>query len=264
MSATSILVAFDGGRHRATLHAGLLRPLLINGGPDRCTIGLVATGALLLGGDQMEISVEVGPGATLHLRDIAGTVAYDGRGVPASWDVRVVVHDGGRLRWSGEPFVVADGADVMRQLRVEAAGTAGLLLRESLVLGRSGELGGRLSSRAEAAVDGVGVYREDLELRRHEHRAAPGMLGGMRVIDSVLSLGRSTVGRSATHPAECWPSAGPAVHGGVAPGPAAHGRDVPGSLCNDFSLASGAGTLTRFLGEELATSPLHEAWSSGP
>ncbi len=262
MSVTSIRVTHEAGRHRASLRAGLLRPLLVRAGADGCTIGLVATSALLLGGDQMEISVEVGPGATVHLRDIAGTVAYDGRGIPARWDVRVVIHDGGRLRWSGEPFVVADGADVVRQLRVEAAGTARLVLRESLVLGRFGELGGRLTSRAEAAVDGVGVYREDLVLRSQDNRTAPGMLGRARVIDSVLSLGRSTVGRSASHPAECWPSAGAAVHGGVGPGHAAHQREAPGSLCHDFCLAGGAGTLTRFLGEELATSPLHRAWAA--
>ncbi len=111
MSVTSIRVALDGRRHRATLRAGLLRPLLISGGPDRCTIGLVATGALLLGGDHVEISVEVSPGATLHLRDIDGTVAY-GRGALARWDVEVLVGEGGALRWGGEPFVVADGAQV--------------------------------------------------------------------------------------------------------------------------------------------------------
>ena len=42
--------------------------------------GWSATTALLLGGDAVELVVEVGPGAVLDLFDVAGTVAYHGRG----------------------------------------------------------------------------------------------------------------------------------------------------------------------------------------
>ena len=43
--------------------------------------------------------------------DVAGTVAYDGRGVGARWDVTVSVAAGATLSWHGEPLVVSDGAE---------------------------------------------------------------------------------------------------------------------------------------------------------
>ncbi len=46
----------------------------------------------------MEIEVEVGPGASLELFDVAGTVAYHGRGRPAAWHTRLELADGGTLR----------------------------------------------------------------------------------------------------------------------------------------------------------------------
>ena len=42
---------------------------------------LLATTATLLGGDTLRLAVEVGPGLRLDLRDVAGTVAYHGRGL---------------------------------------------------------------------------------------------------------------------------------------------------------------------------------------
>ncbi len=253
MVETSIVVELVDGRHRARLRPGHLRPLLMSADVHGCTVGLVATGALLLGGDDVRIRVDVGPGARLDLRDIAGTVAHDGRGVPSRWDVEVTVGAGGALRWGGEPFVVADGALVSRSLRVEASGSAQVSIRETLVLGRSGEIGGRLANRSEALVNGATVYREDLDLLDPEHRSAPGMLGGARVMDSLLQLGppHSTEGATRT--------AGAART-------AQHERDgrheVAGlggrSVCDTFLLAGGAGSLTRFLGDDLAPSLLHQ------
>lgn len=178
MAATSIAVELRDGRHRAVLRPGLLRPVRMGGEAHGCTVGLVATGALLLGGDHVQICVEVGAGAHLDLRDIAGTVAFDGRGARCRWDVRVVVGPGGVLRWSGEPFVVAEGADVARSLRIEAASSAQVSIRETLVLGRSGETGGRLSNRSEAVVGGSTVYYEDLDLLDPVHRSAAGRRPG--------------------------------------------------------------------------------------
>ena len=89
--ATRVSVHAHEGRHRTRLQTGLLRPQPLHGPADRCRIGLLATTALLLGGDRVELDVQVGPGATLELVDVAGTVAYDGRGRPASWSVRPCV-----------------------------------------------------------------------------------------------------------------------------------------------------------------------------
>ncbi len=231
--ATTTLVAVtrEHGRLRTRLRTGLLRPQLLHGPPDRCRVGLLATTALLLGGDAVRLEVDVGPGATLELSDIAGTVAYDGRGRPASWSVHVTIAEGGRLRWAGEPFVVADGADATRDLSLELAGDARALVRETVVLGRAGQVGGRLRNRTAVRVDGRPVLVEDTVLDPATHRRLPGMLGGCRVVDSLLALGLEP------------PSTG-------------------GEGSTLYRLAGAAGTLRRHLGTELAASPLHAVWRS--
>lgn len=219
----------DAGRVRCDLRPGALSPRVLSTGPGVARVALVATRALLLGGDRVRVEVHVGEEVELELVEVSGTVAYAGRGRSASWDVAVQVDAGGLLVWDALPFVVADGADVERSTRVALArgGTRGAggvaLLRETLVLGRSGEVGGRLRSRTRvdlsapgaaptsrgvggtgesATPDGSGppwrsdparpghvreLFVEDLDL--DDDRTLPGILGDARVVDSVLCLG---------------------------------------------------------------------------
>lgn len=221
---TTIAVELLDGRHVARLTQGLLRPQLVGSSPDRCRVGLLATTALLLGGDEVGLDVRVGPGARLDLFDVAGTVAYHGRGRPSGWNVALAVEEGGVLTYAGEPLVVADGADVTRTLDVDLAAGAAAVLRDTVVLGRSGQVGGRLRSTTRVLVAGRPVLVEDQRLDPDHLRAAPGMLGAHRVLDTVLRLGP------------------------FAPAP------TDATAC---ALLDGAGTLTRWLGDSLAASPLH-------
>jgi urease accessory protein len=149
------------------------------GAVDR--VALVPEQAVLLAGDHVTVSVRVPAGRTLEIVEPGGTVAYAMRGRQARWDVRVEVEEAGRLVWLGEPFVVAEGADVRRSLRVDLATAASLVLRETLVLGRSAEGPGRLWCRTDIARDQSPVLVEELD-------CATG-LGPHRVLDQVLHLG---------------------------------------------------------------------------
>lgn len=220
---TQVRVERRGEGPRLELVGGLLRAQRMADGPDGPRVGLVATTALLLGGDEVELTVEIGPGATLDLFDVAGTVAYHGRGRPAAWRTTVTLGDGSSLRYAGQPFVVSDGADVTRTLWLEGARSARLRLRETVVLGRDGQAGGRVRSRTGLVVDGEPVWREDIDLNPAGIRDRPGMLGGRRVVDTVITLGE---------PASPCP---PAVA---------------------YALLGGVGTVTRYLGTEMADSPL--------
>jgi urease accessory protein len=229
---TLVAITREHGRFRTRLRTGLLRPQLLHGPDDRCRIGLLATTALLLGGDDVQLEVEVGAGVTLELSDIAGTVAYDGRGRPASWSVRVTLADGAALRWSGEPFVVADGADVTRTVVLELAEGARALVRETVVLGRAGQVGGMLRNRTAVRRAGLPVLVEDTVLDPASHRRLPGMLGELRVLDTVLALGMAPAGATAA---------------------------VADDLTT-FRLADPTCSLLRHLGCDLAGSPLHALW----
>ncbi|WP_454042869.1 urease accessory protein UreD [Cellulosimicrobium sp. Marseille-Q8652] len=212
---TRVGVTRAAGRVRCDLRPGALSARVMSTGPGVARVALVATRALLLGGDHVRVEVHVGEGVELELVEVSGTVAYTGRGRAASWSVDVVVEDGGLLVWDALPFVVAEGADVARSTDVRLGADAVALLRETLVLGRTGETGGRLrsSTRAEHAVQPVlpgprhdageisapgrsdpvcpeparDLFVEDLDLGAD--RALPGILGTARVVDSVLLLG---------------------------------------------------------------------------
>ena len=206
------------------LRTGALAPRVLTAGPTSARVALVGTRALLLGGDDVRLDVAVEEGCLLELVEVAGTVAYDGRGAPASWTVRVRLAAGARLVWHGEPFVVSAGADVTRRLDVDLAPGAVACLRETLVLGRAGEEGGRVLSGTRARLAGAALLADDLDLRSADVRRSPAVLGASRCVDSLLLLGAR--------------------------------RQEAGSLQLD-----GPGTVLRWLGRRAHESPLAAAWA---
>ncbi len=185
-AATRIHVAAPGDR--CSLRGGLVLARRLPGSPGRVRVALVASSALLLAGDAVSIEVVVEGPVRLDLTDISGTVAYAMRGGCASWDVTVRLSGGAVLTWHGEPFVIADGADVTRSLLLDLQGDSVALLRETLVLGRTGEAGGELVSRLRATHGGETVLAEDLDLGVSA-RGGWVRLGAARCIDSVVLLG---------------------------------------------------------------------------
>ncbi|MEP6561232.1 MAG: urease accessory protein UreD [Nakamurella sp.] len=187
---TLIGVAAAQGRARLTLTDGPVGARVLSCTDSGARIGLVAQTALLLGGDHIEIDIDVGPNAWLELIETAGTVVYDAGGVPSSWTVRIRVAEGGTLIWAGEPFVVARGANVRRGTVVDLGAGAVAFLRETLVLGRTGETGGAVSSRMQVTREGRLLLLEDLDLTDHQVRGLPGVVGAARVLDTIALLGR--------------------------------------------------------------------------
>lgn len=206
----------------------------MHGPDDRARVALVGQTALLLGGDALELYVDLGAGACLELLEVAATVAYHGRGRSASWCTTVRVGEGARLDYAGEPLVVSDGADVTRVVDVDLAAGAVARLRETVVFGRAGERGGRLDAQTVLRRAGAEFCREHLVTDATD-RARPGILAGAKVLDSVLDLGT---------PAARAPAAG-----------------EPGT--SRFRLLEPDCTLTRYLGTAAADSPLGRAGRRG-
>lgn len=152
-------------------------------------VALVAEGALLLAGDDIVLDVRVGSGVCLTVIEPAGTVAFDMRGGSARWDVTVEVEDGAQLLWYAEPFVIASGAEVSRSVTVRLHGSGRYAARETLVLGRCGEHGGRLHQRTDIRDDEGPLLIEDLQVDGAQPQV--GVLGGARVMDTLGFFGRS-------------------------------------------------------------------------
>lgn len=198
---TVVAVECDAsGRHLAReLRPGAFlapRPLLPCTGRTR--IALVGTRAGLLAGDELSLRISVGPGARLELVEPAGLVAYDHRGGTSRWRARVDIAEGGELTWHGLPFVVSTGADVERSMDARLASGARMLWRDTLVLGRSGERGGRVRATTRVTYEGRDLLVEELDLTDPDVRELPGILGPNRVIGSVTALGATPAGPS--HP----------------------------------------------------------------
>ncbi len=180
---TTTLVVEPGGRGgadcRVVSRGGAFRAVLQELRGSTARVALVPDRALLLAGDDVRVDVRVGPGVRLHLVETSGTVAYDMRGGTARWDLSVVVEDGGSLVHETLPFVSSAGSDVRRSTRVDLAGDASALLRETLVLGRYGEVAGRLLSSTRVLRAGREVLVEEVDGRD---------LSPSRIQDALLDL----------------------------------------------------------------------------
>lgn len=219
--------ARPGAPVRVRTSDGLLAARLVSRDRVHAEVALVAGGAMLLGGDRVVVGIRVDAGCALTLTDVGGTVAYDGDGAACHWDTDIRLGAGAALTWAGLPFVVAAGADTHRATTARLGPGARLALRETVVLGRSGERGGHIVLRTDIADDAGPVLVEELTAAG-EH-PVPGVLGDHAVIDTVTT-----------------------VHGGPATGsdhPSASGGAVT------LRLERG-GTLTRWLGPATHLSPL--------
>ncbi|QFR92104.1 urease accessory protein UreD [Streptomyces tsukubensis] len=154
---------------------------------DGARVGLIATRALLLSGDDVHIEVDVAPGAWLDIVEATGTVAYEGD-ARSSWTMHADVGDGAVLTWAGKPFVVSDEIATHRATHIRLHGTAKALIQEKLVLGRAGQTGGDLSTSLDARDDTGPLQVEYLDLGR-QARHMPGVFGNLRSMDTVTALG---------------------------------------------------------------------------
>jgi urease accessory protein len=159
-------------------------------GPD--AVHLVQAAGGPLGGDELDLAVAVGPGQRLRIGTAGATVVLPGvTGAPAHWRVSAEVAAGAELDWRPEPAVVCARADFRAGLRVRLAAGARLVAREVLVLGRSGEPGGRVRSRTEVDVAGEPLLRnESVADGADAVLSGPAGTGGARVLGSLLLAGR--------------------------------------------------------------------------
>ena len=154
---------------------------------------MLPTQAGPLSGDHDRLRIVVGAGAVLVVRPVAATVVLPGDR-RTRLDLDVELGRGGRLVLEEAPLIVAAGADVERSTTVRLAAGAAAALRDVVVLGRSGESGGRLSSLLRV-IDEQGVLlhdalRLDPATARSDGHVA--LAPGHRAAGTLCLLGAST------------------------------------------------------------------------
>lgn len=154
------------------------------------TLAMVNGAAGPLGGDRLRFRLELQPGSRVMVRSVAAAMAQPGpSGHRSELTVDLLVGDGATLDWRPEPTVSVAGSDHRTVVRLAAAGSSTVAMREAVSLGRHGEPPGRMALRQRVSIDGVAVLD-------HETVFAPGVLlgpgahGSGRAVTSEVVIGR--------------------------------------------------------------------------
>jgi urease accessory protein len=158
-------------------------------GSGPAVVRLVNSAAAPLGGDELELTVRVGPGARLALSGVAATLALPGhRFEPSRFTLRLELAERSAVEYLPEPTIVTGRARHESLLHAHLAAGAVLRCREMLVLGRDGERPGRLSSTIHVVRAGRPVLRQRLEIGDPVLDAGLAHLAGRRVLVTEIMI----------------------------------------------------------------------------
>jgi urease accessory protein len=182
-------------------------PLVLRRTPD--AVYLVGGAAGPIGGDLLDLRIDVLAGAVLRVRSAAASIALPGPdGLESVLTVTVSVGSGAFLEYLPEPVVVSAGARHATIFRVTLAEGASLLLRDELLLGRHGEAGGTARSVLRVDYAGRPLLRQALEVSgTDEVSRGPAVLAGHRAVGNLLRAGPE-VGASQANTAGSMSGAG--------------------------------------------------------
>ncbi|WP_194926811.1 urease accessory protein UreD [Catenulispora pinisilvae] len=189
MKATARLVAEarPDGTTRLTTLAGqaplLLRQTIGDGPADTAQVHLVAGAAGPVGGDELRLSLHLGPGARVRIRSVAAALALPGpQPGESTLDISVRIDSGAALDWNVQPLIAARGARHRTTVRIEMADDARLAWHEQTLLGRHGEEPGSALTRLRIRRAGRPLLDHTLAVGPHY----PGSLG-----PAVVGAGRA-------------------------------------------------------------------------
>lgn len=225
------------------IHSAAPLTLIPRRGRGPAVVHLVGSATAPLGGDELRLSVRVGPGARLRLSGVAATLALPGaRGGASMSIVDIEVAAAGVLEYLPEPTVVTARARHTAELVASLARGARLHTREVLVLGRTGERPGRLRATQRVVRGGVPLLHQTLTTGDPMLEGSVAYLAGCRVLATeFLVWGEDPAGPVSGE----WWSLTPLAAGG--------------SLIT--SLATGAVTARQDLAQ---ARELHPGWISEP
>ena len=163
---------------RTLRSAAPLTLIPVRGAP---VVHLVNSAASPLGGDELTLTVRVGPHACLTLTGIAAAVALPGpHGERSRSTVHIELDEGATVTYLPEPTVITRRARHESVLTATLAEGAHLHTRETVVLGRAGEAPGELTTALHVTRAGRPVLRQSLTVTSE-------MLMGKRVLATELS-----------------------------------------------------------------------------
>jgi urease accessory protein len=187
-----LTACFDGSR-TVLRELRSMAPLTLfprRGGGPTAVVHLVNSATSPLGGDDLLLTIHVGPGASLRLSGVAATLALPGlHGEGSLSTVDVSVAEGGSLEYLPEPTVITARANHSAVFRASLAADACLHTREVLVLGRAGEKPGSLTTTQNVTRGSIPLLRQTLTIGDPTLDGSLAVLAGRRVLATDLLVG---------------------------------------------------------------------------
>ena len=179
-------------------HSGPLRvqrPFYPEGVAGPCHVYLLHPPGGVVGGDELNININVQPGANALITTPAANKFYRSAGATAVVAQTLSVADGGSLEWLPQDNIVFSGAMARQRTRVDLAGTASFIGWEITSLGRpaAGELFARgdFDTKLELWRDGRPLLIERTNLAAPGAMfAAPWGLNGATVFGTLVCVGK--------------------------------------------------------------------------
>lgn len=129
---------------------------------------IINTAGGMTGGDRFALDFTVGAGAALKVTTAAAEKIYRSLGPDTTMNVKIDVAPGGSLAWLPQETILYDQARFYRDIEIDLAGNARLLLAEACIFGRSamGEtvVAGRFFDRWRLRVDGALRFADSIRL----------------------------------------------------------------------------------------------------
>ena len=128
----------DGVTCRGALHeSGSLRVRFPSPESDGLSAVLVNTAGGIAGGDRFDVEVAAGEGARLTLTTAAAEKVYRAPADAAELNIALKVEAGAQLAWLPQETILFDRAKIARNIEIDLAEDASLLLSEIVVFGRT-------------------------------------------------------------------------------------------------------------------------------
>ncbi len=160
---------------------------------DVLRVALTAGSGGPVGGDQLDLMVDVGARSSVVLTEISPTLLLPGPYRECSrTGVHIRVATGGTLIWLPEPMIAAHRCDHLNEVEVNLEEGARFFMREEILLGRHGEPSGQVRQRVSVRLAGRPLYRHDLQVGTADS-STPTVLGDHRAVGSTLIVDPSWV-----------------------------------------------------------------------
>jgi urease accessory protein len=128
----------EGVTRRRRLHeSGSLRVRFPSPEAEGLSAVFVNTAGGVAGGDRFDIDIAAGEGARLTLTTAAAEKVYRAESSPAKLNISLKAAAGAHLGWLPQETILFDRARVSRQIDIDLADSASLLLCEIAVFGRA-------------------------------------------------------------------------------------------------------------------------------